>query len=382
MSTVQQVDTSVELRVASVKGMPLEHLLRSYRSILRHRAIFYPVAYQFLGELGRGRQGVVMLGLRQGARGCITEHAIKVFDPSIYASPEEYWTDMGRIAAQITRLQHVQSPHLVSRHSYEETHGIGYLEMEVIDGVDLRRLLSRAHLEVVRQRSTAKEWAKFTRAIFRLEGDRLSLQPGVAVYILRGVLQGLESLHAASFLHCDIKPANIMIDRLGYVKLVDFGRGVIEDEQVTHLFGSPYYMAPEIHQRQPGRKQADLYSVGLVALELLCGGPFVGAAEQPAESTLLQLKQALPGRLPELLPPHVLANVNLVNILRKCVDPVPDNRYRSARDAEVGEDGLRIIDKQLVRAGLDSEYARDLADYLAKTVNPQTNRIEFPEPAN
>ena len=48
---------------------------------------------------------------------------------------------MGRIAAQISRMQRIQSPNMVSRHSYEETYGIGYVEMEAVDGLDLARLM-------------------------------------------------------------------------------------------------------------------------------------------------------------------------------------------------------------------------------------------------
>ena len=68
---------------AMPSGMTLDHLRKNYESITTASAIYYPVAYQFVRELGRGHQGRVFLALRQGARGCITEHAIKLFDPSI-----------------------------------------------------------------------------------------------------------------------------------------------------------------------------------------------------------------------------------------------------------------------------------------------------------
>lgn len=355
-------------------GMTRDHLMSNYRAILRANAIFYPVPYQFLQELGRGQQGVVMLGLRQGARGCLTEHAIKVFTPALYETPKHYWTDMGRIATQITRLHAVQNPNLVSRHSYEETQGIGYIEMQAIDGTDLRRLLSRDHLAVAKQQSTHREWQRLTRTIFRIKDDRLTIQPGVVVYIIRSILRGLEGLHMTNFLHSDIKPANVMIDRLGYVKIVDFGRAVIPDEQQAYLFGSPLYMAPEIHRREPPRKQSDLYSVGLVALEMLRGEPLVSSLDA-SETELLKAKESLPDRLDELLPDYVLENSELVESLHRLVSVSPDGRYPSAREAEVGEEGLKVIDRQLVQAGLDSEYARDLSDYMSKLVDPATKRM-------
>jgi len=355
-------------------GVTRDYLLRNYESILRANAIFYPVAYQFQHELGRGQQGVVMLGLRQGARGCITEHAIKVFTPALYETPKQYWTDMGRIATQITRLHTLQNPNIVYRHSYEETQGIGYIEMQAIDGIDLRRLLRGQHLAVARERSTDDEWKHFTKTIFRVQGDRLTLQPGIVVYIIRSILRGLEALHEANFLHSDIKPANVMIDRLGYVKIIDFGRAVIPDEQQGILFGSPLYMAPEIHRRDAGRRQSDLYSVGLVALEMLRGETLIGAFDA-TESELLKAKESLPDRLEELLPDYVLANSELVEILQRLVSVSPDDRYANAREAEVGDDGLKVIDRQLVQAGLDSEYVRDLSDYMSKLIDPTTNRV-------
>jgi len=355
-------------------GMTRDHLMRHYQAILQEKAIFYPVPYQFLHELGRGQQGIVMLGQRQGARGCVTEQAIKLFTPTLYETPKQYWTDMGRIATQITRLHALQNPNLISRHSYEETHGIGYVEMQAIDGVDLRRLLSSDHLAIARERSTKEEWERFTRTIFRIEGDRLTIQPGVVVYVVRSILRGLEALHEANFLHSDIKPANIMIDRLGYVKIIDFGRAVIPNEQHGILFGSPLYMAPEIHRREPGCKQSDLYSVGLVALEMLRGETLVGSF-YASEVELLTAKESLPDRLEALLPDYVLANSELVDILHRLVSVSPDGRYANAREAEVGDEGLKVIDRQLVQAGLDSEYARDLSDYMSKLVDPATKRV-------
>lgn len=361
----------------SVPGMTLDQLRRNYEFILRAGAIHYPVAYQFLRELGRGRQGTVFLGLRQGARGCITEHAIKVFTPQLYRSPEEYWTDMGRIASQISRLQRVQSPNLVAGRSYEETYGVGYVQMDAVDGVDLRRLLQPAHLEIARSRCTPQEWARFTQSVFRVQGERMTLQPGVAIHIMRGILRGLECLHDANFLHCDVKPGNIMIDRLGFAKVVDLGRAVMVGEELTFLLGSPMYMAPEVHRREPPTLRSDLYSVGLVGIEMLCGRRIV-PKDDATEEELLAVKMTLPQRLDSILPPYVRKNEVLMTILRKLLAPNPEERYADAAEAEAGALGLTVVDKQLIKAGLDSEYERDLSDYLLRLVDPRTGRVELP----
>jgi serine/threonine protein kinase len=360
--------------------MTMDQLQRNYSAIVQSKAVYYPVAYQFLRELGRGRQGQVFLGLRQGSRGCITEHAIKVFNPEIYRSPEEYWTDMGRIAFQISKLHRMHGAHLVWTSLYEETYGIGYCQMEAIDGLDLARLLQRDHLDLSRKRCTGREWNRLTKPLFRMESDRLRLQPGVVVYMLRGALRGLERLHEDGFLHSDVKPGNVMVDRTGVVKLVDFGRAVRIGEQQTFLLGSPLYMAPESHRREPPGIASDLYSLGLVALELLRGEP-IAPRNGISEQDLLTIKAGLPVRLLDLVPSYVAANRELMAILRRFIEPNPADRFASAREAEVGSQGLLIIEKQLVQANLDTEHERDLSDYLDRLVDPRTGRIETTESA-
>ncbi|MFO7870079.1 MAG: protein kinase [Kiritimatiellia bacterium] len=372
-STVAEAAAPLEQPPAS--GMTMKQLMVNYKAIVQANAIFYPSAFHFQKEFGRGRQGIVFLSLRQGARGCITEHAIKLYDPSLYRNTEEYWTDMGRIAMQISRLQRLQSPNLVSRHSYEETHGIGYAQMEAVDGINLLHFMKPEHITVARANSTEQEWKTFTGTLFAAIDNHIALRPGVVVYILRNILRGVERLHAMGFLHFDIKPGNIMIDRLGMVKVVDFGRAVMAGEQLSFLLGSPMYMAPEIHMRKPGRFQSDFFSLGLVGLEMLRGRRLTDD-EEVGEEELLKLKQELPQRLPSMLPPSVLKNDYLVSILRKFLDPDSQKRHTSAKEADAGSDGLKEVDRQFLQAGVDTEYPRVLSDYLAKLVDRKTDRIE------
>jgi len=372
----EELTTMAETPMDSA-GKGTQQLAANYKAILRARAIYYPVAYRFLKELGRGRQGVVFLGLRQGARGCVTRHAIKIFDPGIYPSAKKYWTDMGRIAAQTSKLQLVKSPNLVAPEIYEESNGIGYIQMEVVDGVSLRYLLDGSHLEQVKARSTAAEWAQFTDVIFRRDGGKVCIQPGVALYIMRQALRGLETLHEMGFVHSDIKPANIMIDRLGYVKLVDYGRAVRLNEKVTLLLGTPLYMAPETHRREPSIAQSDIYSVGTVGLEMLRGQPLLDPAGK-TEADLLAAKMRAAEKLPELLPDHVRQNAQFVVLLQRFLDADPKRRYPNAEEAEVGSQGLVLVHKQLARLGKDTEYGRELENYLAKLMNPLPEQADGP----
>lgn len=362
--TVSPGSDTAEERDAFI-GMGRKQLIENFQSILRTHAIFYPVAYRFHRQIGEGRQGVVFLAERQGSRGCITQHAVKIFDPGLYSSVKKYWTDMGRIAAQVSRLHSARSPNLIDCDIYEETNGIGYIQMEMIEGMNLR-----AFLKLCKQRYLNRNWHsaranKRVQTILNLYDNKLCIQPGVAVYVMRQMLSGLETLNAARYLHCDIKLSNAMIDPLGYVKLIDFGRAVMMDEPTNHLIGTPLYMAPEVHGRRPAIVQSDIYAVGLVGLELL-RGQRLSTDRSATEDELLKLKLTLPQRLESLLPPYVRVNQQLVHILQRFLHPDPGQRFADAQSAESGANGLAMVHKQLTQMEIDSDYRRDLARFLSQ----------------
>ena len=359
---------------AAASGLGTATLISHYKAIMQARAIYYPVAYRFVRELGRGRQGVVFQGIRQGARGCTTRHAIKVFDPGIYQNARKYWTDMGRIAAQTSKMQTINSPNLVAPDIYEEYNGVGYVQMEMIDGVGLRYLMDGRHVERAKAACPPDEWARLYDVLFNpVARGSLAIQPGIAVYIMRRVMRGLEILHELGFVHCDIKPANVMVDRLGSVKVIDYGRGTFTNEQQALLLGTPAYMAPEQHRREPASPLADIYAAGLVGLEMLRGKPLLDP--KMPEPDMLALKMKLVDLLPDLLPDYVRRNEVFVGVLRKLLNPDPARRYPTAEAADAGRGGLIAVHKQLAQAGKDTEYGRELETYLSKLVDAQTGEV-------
>jgi len=354
-----------------------DHLIENFEQVLHEQVIYYPVCYRFAEDIGRGRQGVVYLAHRQGGRGCLTKHAIKIFDPGIYSSPAVYWTDMGRIASQISVMQQLRSPNLVSMETYDEINGIGYLQMELINGVDLRYLLTGNRMNQVERITPPLEWKVMKECIFREDQHGISLQPGVAIYVMRMMLKGLEALHDAGFIHSDIKPSNIMVDQFGYVKIIDYGRAVKPNEKVSILLGSPLYMAPENHRREPATEQSDIYGVGMVGLELLRGEPLVDASNM-TEEDLYNFKMDLPNRLHDLLPLHVRENDAFVGVLAKFIDPDPHKRYRDVIVAETEQEGLRIVHKQLIALGKDIDYVRVLGSYMSRLCKIRRGEIDIP----
>jgi serine/threonine protein kinase len=209
--------------------------------------------------------------------------------------------------------------------------------------------------------------------LFRLEEGRFMLQPGVALYILRKVLLGLMVLHEAGYVHADIKPSNIMIDRMGSVKLVDFGRAVEIGEPISILLGSPLYMAPETHRLEASMAQSDLFSTGLVGMEMLRGESLRDCADM-GDDELLKFKMTIVDRVDEMLPGNIRNSKRMVKVLKRFLQPAPTQRYASAREAEESYYRLRGIYREM---GLDAdaEYDRELLMYLEKISDPDTGHL-------
>jgi serine/threonine protein kinase len=193
-------------------------------------------------------------------------------------------------------------------------------------------------------------------------------------------LRGLERLHSAHFLHCDVKPGNVMIDRLGSVRLVDFGRAIIEGERLTFLLGAPMYMAPEIHTQKTVSAQSDLYSAGLIGLEMLRGCQLVENSSKLNDQELLAIKRDASENLSDYLPRQLVKRQkNLVKTIRGLLEFEPRKRFRSTKEAEIGDNSLRVADQQFAKSSQVVEYEREIGHYLSKLVDPDTERVELPE---
>lgn len=356
------------------RDVEFEKLIASYKNLVKGRAVTYPVFYQFVKELGHGRQGVVFLATRHCSRGCVTRHALKLFDPSIYSSAQKYWTDMGRIASQISLLQPLNNAHLAAGDLYEECNGVGYLQMHAIDGIDLQFLLNNRQIKMAHERSSQEEWADFSSVLFQTDGEDVSIRPGFVLYILRGILRGLSVLHETGFIHGDIKPTNIMLDVNGMVRIVDFGRAVRIGEEVKIFLGSPLYMAPEIHALEPGFEQSDLFSVGMLALELLKGRQISNMSNLD-EKQLLEFKTGLKKNLSQHLPESVLKNWEFMHLLSRFLDIDPARRFKNAEETEIGEASFASVRQWFGEAELNVDYEFELQRYLEKLVDPDTDTL-------
>ena len=148
------------------------------------------------------------------------------------------------------------------------------------------------------------------------------------VHLLRQATDALVAIHAMGICHRDIKPQNMLVDRENNLKLTDFGIVQVPDSELTlpyQLFGTPLYMAPEAYDTSNLTPLADLFSLGVVAYELLTGRrPFDGDTYGEI-SDCVQHKPAIDPAVhyPDIPPA-------LRDILARLLQKTPADRYPSA----------------------------------------------------
>ena len=149
--------------------------------------------------------------------------------------------------------------------------------------------------------------------------------------VLTQLCLGLDHAHQLGLIHRDIKPGNIMIAPDGHTSIMDFG--IVkesDDDTLTKtgiVFGTPDYMAPEHAQGQAPSPETDLYSLGIVAYEMLTGEqPFKGGT--PFSLVLKHIKEPPP----PLIERRDDLDQAFQDIIFKAIEKKPEDRYQSARD--------------------------------------------------
>ena len=104
-----------------------------------------------------------------------------------------------------------------------------------------------------------------------LQQETQPMEQRQALGIIAATAKALDALHQGGVVHRDLKPSNILMPREGGLKLADFGLAAVVAEQQTLDLGSVRYMSPELLQGEPATPKSDLYSLGIVAYEMLAG---------------------------------------------------------------------------------------------------------------
>ena len=211
----------------------------------------------------------------------------------------------------------LQEPHVVPIHDYGEIDGLLYVDMRMIDGTDLRKVLKRFG----------------------------PMTPARAVAIVRQIASALDAAHEAGVMHRDIKPENIILTRDDFAYLVDFGiANAVTDEKLTELgtaVGTYAYMAPERFTNDEVTYRADVYALTCVLHECLTGGqPYPGDSVSVVITS--HLMQPIPK--PSEVRPGIPTSFDAV--IARGMAKKPEERFVSAGDLAIAaNDALSARDQ-------------------------------------
>jgi TolB-like protein/tetratricopeptide (TPR) repeat protein len=242
--------------------------------------------------------------------------------------PDDVAADPGRLAFlqhEARALAALNHPNIVTIHSVEESDGIRFITMEMVEGTTLARLIPEDGLppdEIVR-------------------------------YALR-ITDGLAAAHKGGVIHRDLKPSNIIVGTDGRLRILDFGlakRGPLRAEpgpktsptetlstltEPHRLKGTLGYMSPEQLRGEPTDHRSDLFSLGVVLYEMATGSPpFRG------ETTLEVISSILRDELPPIADSKPGFPEGLERIVAGCLVKDPARRCQSATEIH---DALERID--------------------------------------
>jgi serine/threonine protein kinase len=194
--------------------------------------------FRIVGLLGKGGMGEVYraddLELGQSV-------ALKFLSPRLTADQ----VALDRFRQEVRTAREITHANVCRIHDVGEADGRVYLSMEYVDGEDLSQALKRM--------------------------GRAS--PEKAVELARQLTLGLAAAHENGVIHGDLKPANVMVDGRGRIRIMDFGlaRFAAEGGDEEKVVGTPAYMAPEQFSGTPAGIRTDLYALGLVLYEIFTG---------------------------------------------------------------------------------------------------------------
>lgn len=248
--------------------------------------------YRIESIIGRGGMGVVYKGDQERLGRNV---AIKLL-PAELAEDANFFSRFEREARTLAKLDH---PGIIHVHDFgQTTEGHLYFVMEFVDGTDLHQLIQSRNIN-----------------------------PAQALEIIGQVCEALQFAHSKGVVHRDIKPANILVTTDGRVKLADFGlarplqSGASGQLTLTRvIMGTPDYMAPE-QKRGEGDHRVDLYALGVMLYEMLCGRTPQGAWQPPSQ--------------------RVQVDVRLDQVVIKAMQEEPERRYQHASEVKTDVDAIR-----------------------------------------
>ncbi|HVT45462.1 MAG TPA: protein kinase [Thermoanaerobaculia bacterium] len=254
--------------------------------------------YEIEQVIGRGGMGTVYRALDRQLDETV---AIKTLTTEVLrSSPEQ----LERFKREIRLARKITHRNVLRTYDYGEAEGVYFISMEYIRGYSLADLLE--------------------------ETPRLA--PRVATGISRQICRGLQAAHEQGIIHRDIKPQNVLIDHRGEVKLMDFGIARMAEApeamtQAGFIVGTPHYMSPEQVQGKQLDARSDIYSMGVLIYQMLCGRPPFDA---PALTAVLMAHLSETPKPPIALRPDIGAWLN--ELVLRCLAKEAKDRYTNAEE--------------------------------------------------
>jgi eukaryotic-like serine/threonine-protein kinase len=261
--------------------------------------------YEIQSPLGAGGMGEVY---RATDTKLGRDVALKVLPAEMAHDPER----LARFRCEAKALAQLDHPNIVTIHAVEESDGVHFLTMQLVEGQPLDRLIPQGGLPV-------EQIVEIASAL----GDALA------------------AAHEKGIVHRDLKPANVMVSNEGRVKVLDFGlakdvRGAnvgdatltsASQTQVGVVMGTPAYMSPEQTSGRPLDHRTDIFSLGVMLHEMATGRrPFEGTSSAELVSAILR------DTPPSVTDVRADLPSDLARVIRRCLEKDPQHRVQTARD--------------------------------------------------
>jgi eukaryotic-like serine/threonine-protein kinase len=264
--------------------------------------------FEVIEELGHGGMGRVYKVFDTRTREKI---ALKLLKPEVSADEAA----IERFGNELRFARKISHRNVCRMYDLGDEKGTRYITMEYVPGEDLKSVL-------------------------RMMGP---MSPGKTLGIARQVCEGLAEAHRLGVVHRDLKPHNIMIDRDGNVRIMDFG--IARSAKVKGLtgagivVGTPEYMSPEQMEGKEADQRSDIYTLGIILYEMVTGKlPFEG---ETFVSIALKQKTETPKPPKEL---NAQLPDDLSRLILRCLEKNPGARYQGVEEIL---DDLGMIDKGL-----------------------------------
>jgi len=236
------------------------------------------------------------------------EVALKVLPPDMARDSER----LARFQREARALAALNHPHIVTIYSVEESDGVHFLTMELVEGQSLDHRIPEGGLPVQQ-----------------------------IVEIAGALADALAVAHGKGIVHRDLKPANVMVTQEGRIKVLDFGlakeiRAANSSDatmtsaghtEVGLVMGTPRYMSPEQIAGRTLDHRTDIFSLGIILYEMSTGWrPFAGTSSAELASAILRDTPPLVTDVRANLP------ADLARIIQRCLEKSAADRFQSAGD--------------------------------------------------